>query len=184
MTLIANQTALAMLAAHQAVIVDVREPAEFLEDHLAGAMNLPSTKFKVDDYLALGDRAICLICQTGNRAAHIAADLKQHGIENVFLLEQQMAFLQENGYRTTPHGWTIDRQFRMTLGLLLAVFLLGYFSGATWLLIIPIILCVGLIITSIIDRCYLRMGIAMLPWNSRRGNDGTYADNFIRVAND
>lgn len=174
MTLIANQTALTMLAANQAVLIDVREPAEFWEGHLTGALNLPSTKFKIEDYLEFGDRAICLICQTGNRATHIAADLKQHDIENVFLLETQMAVLQEDrreAQACQASGWTIDRQFRMTLGLLLALFLLGYVLGATWFLIIPVILCTGLITTSIIDRCYLRMGIAMLPWNSRRVNE-------------
>ena len=173
MTFIANHTALTMLAANQAVLIDVREPAEYWEGHLAGALNLPSTKFQIEDYLEFGDRAICLICQTGNRASHIAADLKQHGIENVFLLETQMAVLQEDRREAQTSGWTIDRQFRMTLGLLLSIFLLGYFSGVTWFLAIPIILCAGLITTSIIDRCYLRMGIAMLPWNSRRVNEDT-----------
>lgn len=173
MTFIANHTALTMLAANQAVLIDVREPAEYWESHLAGAINLPSTKFQIEDYLAFDDRAICLICQTGRRATAIAADLKRHGIENVFLLDQQMARLQEGQLEAQATGWTVDRQFRMTLGLLLALFLLGYSLGATWFLAIPIILCAGLVTTSIIDRCYLRMGIAMLPWNKRRGADET-----------
>ena len=172
MTLIANQTAFALRDANQAIVIDVREPAEYVEAHLDGAINLPSTKFNVNDYQTFGDRAICLICQTGNRAAHIAADLKQHGIKNVYLLEQQMAFLQEKELGVQIGGWTIDRQFRMTLGLLLAIFLVGYFWGVTWFIIIPIILCAGLITTSIIDRCYLRTGIAMLPWNRQRSQVG------------
>ena len=82
MTFIANHTALTMIAANQAVLIDVREPAEYWEGHLAGALNLPSTKFQIEDYLEFDDRAICLICQTGNRASHIAADLKQHGMRS------------------------------------------------------------------------------------------------------
>jgi hypothetical protein len=35
---------------------------------------------------------------------------------------------------------------------------------------IPVILCTGLIITAIIDKCYLRVGIAMLPWNRRQAS--------------
>ena len=64
-------------------------------------------------------------------------------------------------------GWTIDRQFRLALGLSLAVFLLGYFLVSEIFIVIPVILCIGLTYTSIIDRCYMRLGIAMLPWNNR-----------------
>jgi hypothetical protein len=53
----------------------------------------------------------------------------------------------------------------MTLGVLLAIFLGGDFLSIQWLIAIPIILATGLIFTSLIDRCYMRMGIALLPWN-------------------
>ena len=59
----------------------------------------------------------------------------------------------------------------MTIGVLLTIFLLGYFLGeAKWVVFIPIILATGLVVTSIIDRCYMRMGIAMLPWNKNKKN--------------
>ena len=171
MATITNDRARKLVNAGEAVLIDVREPAEFHEGHLAGAINLPSSRFEVDDYLAFDHQPIYLICETGNRAGQIATVLKKHEL-NVCLLEQQMAFLREGHLPTAASGWSIDRQFRMTLGLLLAIFLLGYFLWSTWFLIIPIILCTGLIVTSIIDRCYLRMGIAMLPWNRRSGEEG------------
>lgn len=65
-------------------------------------------------------------------------------------------------------GWSIDRQFRITLGILLAIALTLYALGYEYGLIIPMILCVGLIFTSIIDRCYMRMAIARMPWNRNR----------------
>lgn len=59
----------------------------------------------------------------------------------------------------------------MTLGLLLLLFLLGHFLGFALAIIIPIILGAGLTITAIIDRCYLRIGIARLPWNRKRRDE-------------
>lgn len=173
MTTIANKVALAMVNSDQAVIVDVREPAEFWDGHLPAAVNLPSTRFQVESYHDFSDRAVCLVCQTGRRAAQVATTLKQQGISDVFLLEHQMAELADTrvDINSPPAGWTIDRQFRMTLGLLLAIFLLGYFLWSTAFIVIPIVLCVGLIVTSTIDRCYLRTGIAMLPWNRSRINE-------------
>lgn len=80
MTVIPNQLASAMSAANQAVIVDVREPAEFWDGHLPGAINLPSSRFDVEAYRAFDDGAICLVCQTGRRAAQIAAQLREQDI--------------------------------------------------------------------------------------------------------
>lgn len=95
MTTIANHAALAMADADQAVLVDVREPAEFWEGHLPGAVNLPATQFDIEAYRAFENRAICLVCQTGRRAGRIAADLHAQGLHNVFLLEEQMASLED-----------------------------------------------------------------------------------------
>jgi hypothetical protein len=51
------------------------------------------------------------------------------------------------------------------LGLFLALYLVGYHWMSALFAVIPVIPCLGLIITAIIDKCYLRIGIAMLPWN-------------------
>lgn len=169
MTAIANHVALALAASDQAVVIDVREPAEFRDGHLAGAVNMPSTQFSIEAYQAFENRTICLICQTGRRAGRVAARLHEKGVDNVVLLEQQMESLSNAQFFVAPSdGWSIDRQFRMTLGLLLALFLLGHFLGFRGAIVIPVILSVGLISTAIIDRCYLRVGIAMLPWNRER----------------
>ena len=66
---------------------------------------------------------------------------------------------------TSRLGWTIDRQFRMFLGLMLFVAVIGMTLVSQWFIIIPSIFATGLIVTSLINRCYLRMGIARLPWN-------------------
>lgn len=172
MQTIANSLALGMTPANLAVLVDVREPAKFWEGHLPGAINLPSTRFNPVDYEALGPQPILLICNSGNRATQIATKLPLDTFPHVFLLEQQMDVLNAaNASADTElcaapdSGWSVDCQFRMTLGLLLLIFLVGYFLWSPFFLVIPLVLCTGLIITSIIDRCYLRMGIAMRPWN-------------------
>ena len=172
MTTIANNVALAMAAGNQAVLVDVREPAEFRDGHLPTAINIPSTQFHIDRYQDFADRSIVLVCQTGRRAGRVADKLEQNGIVNVFLLEQQMAALADAGVGISgPNAvWSIDRQFRLALGLLLAIFLMGYALWSTVFLVIPVILCAGLINAALTDNCYLRMGIAMLPWNRSRAN--------------
>lgn len=75
-------------------LIDVREPAEFAQGHLPGAINIPRglLEFKIDAHPALlaegasqADRqqALVLYCLSGGRSA-LAADSLQHmGFKNV-----------------------------------------------------------------------------------------------------
>ena len=161
---ISNTTALQEYVAGNAVIIDVREPMEFQEIHIPGAINIPSTKFDLQAIEPFKDRKICVVCQTGKRTKTVIQELEDNGWSNIYSLEKQMQSYAHNVAQKDT-GWTVDRQFRMTIGVLLAVFLTAYFSGFTGFIAIPIILSTGLIVTAIIDKCYMRTGIAMLPWN-------------------
>ncbi len=156
-------------ATASAVIVDVREPKEYQDSRLPGAINLPSASFSVAQFTPYREQTICLVCETGSRARAVRAKLTEAGFPTVVLLHQQMAdFPTTADGELRGGGWSVDRQFRLTLGLLLAVFLVGYSYGYEAFILLPTVLCTGLIFTALIDRCYLRMGIARLPWNRQR----------------
>lgn len=166
MNTIENKKAKDRMMTGSLVIIDVREPGEYHEGHIPGALNFPSTNFHKDHYSGFKQIEIALVCQSGKRARKIGETLSKEGFEKVNLLETQM---QEINNSNKVKGWSIDRQFRITLGVLLLVYLL-LIQFVNYIILIPIILSSGLIITAIIDRCYLRMGIAMLPWN--KGKQG------------
>lgn len=162
MEIISNHKAQTELTNGTSVIVDVREPSEYNDQHIPGAVNIPSTRYNKDQYAEFDDKKICLVCQSGNRVKQIEKKLRQDGFSNIYTLELQMEAIPKV-YQTK--GWTVDRQFRMTIGSLLAIYLILTYFIIPFAFLIPLVLCSGLIVTSIIDRCYMRMGIAMLPWN-------------------
>lgn len=165
MTTINNHKAQQLLINGDAIIIDVREHAEFKEHHLPGAINIPSTHFKVSHFEGFQDAKICLICHSGKRAQQVANQLSENGFSQLYILETQMAFIPKLGQ---SNGWTIDRQFRLTVGLLLAISLIAYAYFGVYALAIPALLAIGLIFTAIIDQCYLRMLIAKMPWNRNK----------------
>merc|ERR1712000_498066 len=73
-----------------AVVLDVREPAEFDMGHLPGAVNVPRgvLEFRVGDHPALCDPQadILLYCKNGGRSTLAAHTLKQMGFDNVRML--------------------------------------------------------------------------------------------------
>jgi rhodanese-related sulfurtransferase len=69
----------AQLGRADALLVDVREPDEFLAGHLPGAINLPLSRMR-ERYAELPtDREIWLSCGVGQRAYFATRFLAQHG---------------------------------------------------------------------------------------------------------
>lgn len=70
-----------------AVVVDVREPAEFSAGSLPNAVNIPRgvLEFKTSDHPALAnkDADILLYCKTGGRSALATASLQRLGYTKV-----------------------------------------------------------------------------------------------------
>jgi len=67
------------------VVVDVREPAEFKEAAIPGAVNIPRgfLEFKIAQSCPEADQPILLQCKTGGRAVLAARTLSELGYKNV-----------------------------------------------------------------------------------------------------
>lgn len=147
------------------VIIDVRSPGEFAKNALPGAINIPSSSFSPAAFEAFRHRQICLICESGNRARYVLEQLRAEGFEGVSLFHQQMETLDLR-ISNTSH-WSIDRQFRLVLAIFLGLFLAGTILSIKAFILIPAILFTGLAFSVITDNCYLKTGIARLPWNQK-----------------
>ncbi len=79
----------------EAVVIDVREPAEFETGHIPGSINIPRgvLEFQVDAHPAVAyvsdpalshkDRPVVVVCRTGGRAALSAVNLQRLGFGDV-----------------------------------------------------------------------------------------------------
>lgn len=72
------------LVADEALLLDVRSPAEFEDGHIEGAVNVPVDELegRLGD-LAPHDRPIVVYCLSGNRSARAAQMLSQAGYSAV-----------------------------------------------------------------------------------------------------
>ncbi len=75
--------------AGEALVVDVREPWEYQEGHLPGAVNIPLSRLPEKLSELPQDRPILLVCNSGNRSGVAADFLVQQGFpgERVYNLE-------------------------------------------------------------------------------------------------
>lgn len=67
------------------LLLDVREPSEFEEGHIRGAINLPwISEVLQERYASLPkDRPVIVICQSGRRSAAASAWLEERGFDPV-----------------------------------------------------------------------------------------------------
>lgn len=82
-----------------AVVLDIRDQADFARGHIANAKNLPSKvlderKAEIDK---LKDTPVIVSCDTGMRAGASAEKLKALGIKEVFILQGGLNAWREAG---------------------------------------------------------------------------------------
>lgn len=80
------------------VVLDVREPYEFAEGHVPGAILLPlsSLEQRIDE-VPEGD-PIYVICRSGNRSQEASEILVENGVKNVVNVDGGMLAWQAAGY--------------------------------------------------------------------------------------
>ncbi|MDK9695090.1 MAG: rhodanese-like domain-containing protein [Siculibacillus sp.] len=60
------------LAKDSIVLVDIREPDEFVAGHVPGAVNLPLSKLTPAALPKPGDKTVVIMCRSGNRSGRLA----------------------------------------------------------------------------------------------------------------
>jgi rhodanese-related sulfurtransferase len=79
-----------------AVVLDVRDQAEYEAGHILGARNLPMARLESSD-LKRKDKPVIVYCQTGERGPKAAATLKKQGFEKVVNLSGGLAAWKQAG---------------------------------------------------------------------------------------
>lgn len=88
------------LGADLGILIDTREPAEWADGHIAGAVPVPRgiLETKIEQLAPDVDQAIVLYCASGGRSALAAESLQRMGYRNVVSLAGGFNAWQEAGF--------------------------------------------------------------------------------------
>ena len=150
-------------------ILDVRTPAEFETQHIAGAYNVPLDTLAEhgSEIRANVTDPIVLVCRSGQRARKAEEALRASGMANLHVLDGGMSAWTTAGQpvREGAPRMSLERQVRIAAGALAAT------GGLLALLVNPLFALVpalvgsGLVFAGILDSCMLGMLLARLPYN-------------------
>ncbi|MBN1668162.1 MAG: MBL fold metallo-hydrolase [Anaerolineales bacterium] len=92
------------------VLLDVRAPLEYEDNHIKGAINIPVANLRTRYNELNSDKITVLICSSGNRSSLGASILEQHGFKDVYNIAGGMTGYSAAGYTrdcracVNPHG--------------------------------------------------------------------------------
>lgn len=156
------------LRADTAVLIDIREPDEFLREHVAGAIHAPLSSFDTAASMLPDGRDVIYTCRTGNRTGVNCARLAARVPGEAFVLDGGLDAWKAQGLATrTDASRPIElmRQVQMTAGGLILI------GAALGLLVHPgfwglsAFVGAGLFFAGATGFCGMARVLAIMPWN-------------------
>ncbi|GAA1932856.1 rhodanese-like domain-containing protein [Streptomyces sodiiphilus] len=158
-------------------VIDVRTPAEYSAGHLPGAHNIPLDQLQqalpaLKEAAGRGD--LLVVCASGSRSATACALLAEHHIPATTLTGGTIAWQTQGNEVERPAaartGWAMERQVRLTAGLLV---LTGVVAGLffTPALLLAGGVAAGLVFSAVTNTCGMAVLLGRLPHNRRPSGD-------------
>ncbi|NKB18809.1 MAG: rhodanese-like domain-containing protein [Pseudanabaena sp. CRU_2_10] len=151
-------------------LVDVREPSEYADEHIPGAILFPLSRFDPANIPSNPNKTLVLYCRSGKRSGQAAQKLLAAGFDEVIHLRCGLSDWKEKGLplkidKNAPIS--LIRQVQIVAGSLVAIgTLLGAFVSPSFLILSGFV-GAGLMFSGITDTCALGMMLAKMPWNQR-----------------
>lgn len=157
-----------MMERHDRVqVIDVRSPGEYASGHIPGAMNLPLEELeaRLDDIER--NAPVVLVCRSGRRSGLACETLNPHR-DRVMSLDGGVESWTQSGLpfvRAAKATWSIERQVRLTAGLLMVMgLLLAHFVHPAWVALSAFV-GVGLTFAGLTGWCGMALLFGAMPWN-------------------
>ncbi len=154
---------------NQALLIDVREPAEYEANNIKGSQLISLANVSLKNLPEIGNKKLVLHCQGGKRSFNGCQKLISENEDlEIYNLEGGISAWIQQGYNfqsSKKFFLPIDRQVQVIIGS--ATFLTtiaGYFISNKFF-IIPMVLGAGLIFAGLSGYCGLAILVAKMPWN-------------------
>ncbi len=153
---------------NEAILIDVREPDEYVREHIPEAHLVPLSGFNPDDFPHDHSKIAVFHCRSGGRTEAAAPSILKTSFCEVYQLEGGLqawraAGLAVNENKRAPIS--IMRQVQITagslvvLGLLLAVLVSPWFAG------LSAFVGAGLVFAGVSGTCTMASILKHMPWN-------------------
>lgn len=152
----------------KAVLIDIREAAEYAREHIAGSHLVPLSGFNPDDFPKDHDKIGVFHCSSGNRTCKAAPDILRSGFAEIYHLDGGIQAWKKAGLpvklnRKAPIS--IMRQVQIGAGSLVVLGVLLALLVSPWFMALSAFVGAGLIFAGITGSCGMSNLLTLMPWN-------------------
>jgi len=155
-----------------AILLDVRTPAEFGSIHATGARNIPLDSIQTTALMGASplpkDATLCILCEKGGRATIAAGHFLAAGYPSVHVVEGGTQAWVAAGLpvvKGRKSAICIERQVRIGAGILVLIgVILGLLVNQAFFGL-PAFIGAGLVFAGITNWCGMGLLLAKAPWN-------------------
>lgn len=158
------------LKAENAQLIDVREHAEFAGGRISEAKSFPLGELEKRAAELDRTKPVYVLCRTGRRSSEAQKKLNALGFTSVINVKGGFEAWKKEGLpfecdENAP--WALERQVRLTAGLLVFVGVLASFLIHPYFIWLAGFVGAGLILAAVTDTCAMGMILAKMPWNKQ-----------------
>lgn len=153
----------------EAVLLDVREPAEHAAENIPAAILLPLSSVSKNALPEIAGKKLVVHCKSGKRAGAACEKLLAEDPDlEIYNLEGGISAWSAAGNQVASSGkcfLPLDRQVQLTIGLCVLIgSVLAYFVNPLFFLLTGFF-GAGLTFAGLSGYCGLAMVMAKMPWN-------------------
>ncbi len=164
------QTLKSWLDDDKAILIDIREPDEYVREHIPGSRLVPLSSFHREDFPRDHDKTLVFHCASGTRTDQAAPEILGAGFRKVCHLDGGLqawkkAGLAVNVNRKAPIS--IMRQVQIAAGALVTLGIVLAVLFSPWWMALSAFVGAGLMFAGLSGTCAMASLLASMPWNRR-----------------
>jgi rhodanese-related sulfurtransferase len=152
----------------KAVLIDVREPDEYIKEHVPQAHLVPLSGFNPEDFPKEHDKIAVFHCLSGGRTEASAAQILKTGFREVYQLEGGINNWRASGLPVNENAKapiSIMRQVQISAGSLVLLGLVLAVLVNPWFAALSAFVGAGLTQAGITGNCAMASILKHMPWN-------------------
>lgn len=162
------RTAQKWMAEGKAVLIDVREPDEYIKEHVPEAHLVPLSGFNPEDFPKEHDKIAVFHCRSGGRTEASAAQILKTGFREAYQLEGGIQAWRAAGLPVNENAKapiSIMRQVQITAGSLVVLGIALAVLVNPWFAVLSAFVGAGLTQAGITGNCAMASILKHMPWN-------------------